>query len=970
MVPSAAPPPGMLARRHWAFNVLWPLLPSCLRDVWPRRIKLGTRLPGASALLTWLFLIVLPTVLGIIFNPRALYLRLIFYATATTFFALTAFSDPGEVATPATSPPSSRASHCRVTGRTVDRRDHYCPWIGNTIGRGNYHVFWCFIVSAAMYAFLSALLALRGLVEPRTASGSQAVNVVLLVHGLLVSLALSRLICYHAFLTSINQTTAENAKGAFAARPNPYDRGLAQNWLEVFFVEQGDEESAASAPMALADGGNGVVDHRQLPDIIEVVDFAAEAVQPKEFRGARLLLYLGLATGSVCIACSVHATFLSQPPKSSMGKGAVHDAVTQRIVLRTHVEHHSMSTSDPGRHLQTAQMMAPSPPMMTPPPPSPSPPAMTPPPPRPSPPAMTPPPPSPSPPPPCPPTSPPSPPPPSPPPPPPTPSPPPPQPPAPPHPPMPPSQPPAPPSPPPAHPPPPFQPPPPLPPLPPPSPPYPPNPPASPPWPPPSFPPGMRPVSISDQPLMWLALYVLIASLVSLSVSMLPEKDLRHSGLLLHKGIPRIWLYGLFAVCQILTGTSCCGCADTCCACCSCDIDEFSCLWCGCKCAPGICACDDRNNCSDSTCCTIKGCYGRCGCCNDYMNSLEDCHFCLFWSAGGGENLSEEADCCSGCWKTPWLCFQVCQHMKWDGVTGREEARTALEGCWECGCWQCAVPWDTVWNACDSKGTNGGVCECNCFSCCRDNCQNEWDERTLAVECCCVRWHSQQGCCLFYGYVYQHDDFADETGAVLDAWHREDSGPRCCCRCVGEQQEAWTRVFGLFNVWSVSTTCSVLLRRRFKDSLVLRRVAYVLYASATLLFVIWRFVASYYAYWRIGFFEPLDDGADIGLAAALAMLAVSTVVGLLYGGLCCSPPAWSWLFNTLQRAREREAAKKERAREREAAKKAAKKEAEERAKRRWSASRTEDQAHNSGGCARVRRSERHAAAGRSQSDLD
>ena len=440
---------------------------------------------------------------------------------------------------------------------------------------------------------------------------------------------------------------------------------------------------------------------------------------------------------------------------------------------------------------------------------------------------------------------------------------------------------------------------------------------------------------------MWLALYVLIASLVSLSVSMLPEKDLRHSGLLLHKGIPRIWLYGLFAVCQILTGTSCCGCADTCCACCSCDIDEFSCLWCGCKCAPGICACDDRNNCSDSTCCTIKGCYGRCGCCNDYMNSLEDCHFCLFWSAGGGENLSEEADCCSGCWKNPWLCFQVCQHMKWDGVTGREEARTALEGCWECGCWQCAVPWDTVLNACDSKGTNGGICECNCFSCCRDNCQNEWDERTLAVECCCVRWHSQQGCCLFYGYVYQHDDFADETGAVLDAWHREDSGPRCCCCCVGEQQEAWTRVFGLFNVWSVSTTCSVLLRRRFKDSLVLRRVAYVLYASATLLFVIWRFVASYYAYWRIGFFEPLDDGADIGLAAALAMLAVSTVVGLLYGGLCCSPPAWSWLFNTLQRAREREAAKKERAREREAAKKAAKKEAEERAKREMEALRAQ-----------------------------
>ena len=188
-------------------------------------------------------------------------------------------------------------------------------------------------------------------------------------------------------------------------------------------------------------------------------------------------------------------------------------------------------------------------------------------------------------------------------------------------------------------------------------------------------------------------------------------------------------------------------------------------------------------------------------------------------------------------------------------------------------------------------------------------------QRTLAVECCCVRWHSPQGCCLFYGYVYKHDDFADETGAVLDAWHREDSGPRCCCCCVGEQQEAWTRVFGLFNVWSVSTTCSVLLRRRFKDSLVLRRVAYVLYASATLLFVIWRFVASYYAYWRIGFFEPLDDGADIGLAAALAMLAVSTVVGLLYGdSAAVHPPGHGSL--TPFRGRERGRRRRKRGRER------------------------------------------------------
>ena len=54
-----------------------------------------------------------------------------------------------------------RASHCRKTGRRVDEFDHYCPWIGNTVGRDNYGWFLLFLAYAralnAIFAWLPPL---------------------------------------------------------------------------------------------------------------------------------------------------------------------------------------------------------------------------------------------------------------------------------------------------------------------------------------------------------------------------------------------------------------------------------------------------------------------------------------------------------------------------------------------------------------------------------------------------------------------------------------------------------------------------------------------------------------------------------------------------------------------------------------------------------------------------------------------
>ena len=49
-----------------------------------------------------------------------------------------------------------RAKHCGVTDRCVEVFDHYCPWVGNTIGKGNRHLFLVFLW-LELYALLASV---------------------------------------------------------------------------------------------------------------------------------------------------------------------------------------------------------------------------------------------------------------------------------------------------------------------------------------------------------------------------------------------------------------------------------------------------------------------------------------------------------------------------------------------------------------------------------------------------------------------------------------------------------------------------------------------------------------------------------------------------------------------------------------------------------------------------------------------
>jgi len=47
-----------------------------------------------------------------------------------------------------------RTHHCRITDRCVARYDHYCCYIGNSVGHGNYRWFFGFVWAAALHAAL------------------------------------------------------------------------------------------------------------------------------------------------------------------------------------------------------------------------------------------------------------------------------------------------------------------------------------------------------------------------------------------------------------------------------------------------------------------------------------------------------------------------------------------------------------------------------------------------------------------------------------------------------------------------------------------------------------------------------------------------------------------------------------------------------------------------------------------------
>eukprot|EP01051_Picozoa_sp_SAG22_P011727 SAG22_NODE_1155_length_5341_cov_12.348531_2_plen_330_part_00 len=152
-------------------------------------------------------------------------------------------------------PPRAHFDH--VTGKLVLNMDHYCPWMCNVVGYGNYRFFsltlYQILLFSAFLAADAAIVSNRASTRKRMTPGGLEAALLIQSIGLGVGVGLSPLIGLHAYLMGTGQTTIEyfgnppdpaaaprSQRQRAAAREgrrvavSPYSTGLVGNWRLVF----------------------------------------------------------------------------------------------------------------------------------------------------------------------------------------------------------------------------------------------------------------------------------------------------------------------------------------------------------------------------------------------------------------------------------------------------------------------------------------------------------------------------------------------------------------------------------------------------------------------------------------------------------------------------------------------------------------------------------------------------------------
>ncbi|GMH32807.1 hypothetical protein BSKO_00641 [Bryopsis sp. KO-2023] len=139
-----------------------------------------------------------------------------------------------------------RAKHCAVTDRCIEVFDHYCPWVGNAVGKGNRHYFITFLwleLFAMVISGVIAVIRLQGILQSEQWQKNSGVTWVItfLVIDAFVGLSVAALAITQASQAVRNLTTNEMANwyrykylrsqdGTFK---NPFDKGMWSNCRET-----------------------------------------------------------------------------------------------------------------------------------------------------------------------------------------------------------------------------------------------------------------------------------------------------------------------------------------------------------------------------------------------------------------------------------------------------------------------------------------------------------------------------------------------------------------------------------------------------------------------------------------------------------------------------------------------------------------------------------------------------------------
>mmetsp|Transcript_5294 Transcript_5294/g.7020 ORF Transcript_5294/g.7020 Transcript_5294/m.7020 type:complete len:317 (-) Transcript_5294:284-1234(-) len=132
-----------------------------------------------------------------------------------------------------------RAKISRVTKNCVEHFDHFCPWVGNAVGKRNYRYFFLFVTGALILAGLLTSTCLSVIILCITNYDNELVDtikshipeVLLVVYGSIMFASLFLLWQFHVRAIAQNKTTNEILKHVYSkTNPNPYDKGCLRNF--------------------------------------------------------------------------------------------------------------------------------------------------------------------------------------------------------------------------------------------------------------------------------------------------------------------------------------------------------------------------------------------------------------------------------------------------------------------------------------------------------------------------------------------------------------------------------------------------------------------------------------------------------------------------------------------------------------------------------------------------------------------